>query len=245
VPDEADLPERLAAVMAVVYLVFNEGYAATTGDVMVRRDLAAEAIRLGRLLCELVPGRAAPRGLLALMLLHDSRRDARISADGNVVLLEHQDRSRWDRAEIDEGLALVEHALRAGPPDAYALQAAIAALHARAASAADTDWTQIATLYTALHALNPSPVVRLNHAVAVAMSDGPASGLRLLEALAAEGTLPDFHLLAAARADMLRRLGRHAEAADAYREALALVGNEPERRFLEGRLAAAAAAARK
>lgn len=244
VPDEGELPDRLAAVMAVGYLVFNEGYAATSGDALVRRDLAAEAIRLGRLLCELMPDRAAPRGLLALMLLHDSRRDARVSAGGDVVLLEDQDRTRWDRAEIDEGLALVEAALRAGPPDVYALQAAIAALHARAASFAATDWTQIAALYAALHALSPSPVVRLNHAVAVAMSDGPASGLRLLDALAAKGALPAFHLLAATRADMLRRLGRHAEAADAYREALALVGNEPERRFLEGRLAAAAAAAR-
>jgi RNA polymerase sigma-70 factor (ECF subfamily) len=243
VPDEGELPDRLAAVMAVVYLVFNEGYAATSGDALVRRDLAAEAIRLGRLLCELMPDRAAPRGLLALMLLHDSRRDARVSAGGDVVLLEDQDRTRWDRVEIDEGLALVEAALRAGPPDAYALQAAIAALHARAASFAATDWTQIAALYAALHAFSPSPVVRLNHAVAVAMSDGPASGLRLLDALAAEGALSDFHLLPATRADMLRRLGRHAEAADAYREALALVGNEPERRFLEGRLAAATAAA--
>jgi RNA polymerase sigma-70 factor, ECF subfamily len=243
VPDEGELPDRLAAVMAVVYLVFNEGYAATSGDALVRRDLAAEAIRLGRLVCELVPDRAAPRGLLALMLLHHSRRDARVSAGGDVVLLEDQDRARWDRAEIDEGLALVEAALRAAPPDAYALQAAIAALHARAASAADTDWAQIVALYAALHALSPSPVVRLNRAVAVAMSDGPASGLRLLDALAAEGALARFHLLAAARADLLRRLGRHAEAADAYREALALAGNEPERRFLEGRLAAAAAAA--
>jgi RNA polymerase sigma-70 factor (ECF subfamily) len=245
VPDEGELPDRLAAVVAVVYLVFNEGYAATSGNALVRRDLSAEAIRLGRLLCELMPDRAAPRGLLALMLLHDSRRDARVSAGGDVVLLEDQDRARWDRTEIDEGLALVEAALRAGPPDAYALQAAVAALHARAASAADTDWAQIAALYAALHALSPSPVVRLNHAVAVAMSDGPASGLRLLDALAAEGALPAFHLLAAARADMLRRVGRHAEAADAYREALASVGNEPERRFLEGRLAAAAAAALK
>ncbi len=243
VPDEEELGERLAAVMAVVYLVFNEGYAATTGDALVRRDLAAEAIRLGRLLCELVPERPAPRGLLALMLLHDSRRDARVSAGGDVVLLEDQDRARWDRAAIGEGLALVETALRGGPPDGYALQAAIAALHARATSAADTDWVQIAALYGALHVVSPSPVVRLNHAVAVAMSDGPASGLQLLDALGAEGALPAFHLLAAARADMLRRLGRHAEAADAYRTALASVGNEPERRFLEGRLAAAAAAA--
>jgi RNA polymerase sigma-70 factor (ECF subfamily) len=244
VPDEGELPDRLAAVMAVVYLVFNEGYAATLGDALVRRDLSAEAIRLGRLLCQLMPDRAAPRGLLALMLLHDSRRDARVSAGGDLVLLEDQDRARWDRVEIDEGLGLVEAALRAGPPDAYALQAAIAALHARAESAADTDWAQIAALYAALHDLSPSPVVRLNYAVAVAMSDGPASGLPLLDALAAEGELSAFHLLAAARADMLRRLGRYAEAAGAYREALALVGNEPERRFLESRLAAAAAAAR-
>jgi RNA polymerase sigma-70 factor (ECF subfamily) len=245
VPDDGELPDRLAAVMAVIYLVFNEGYAATSGDALVRRDLAAEAIRLGRLLCELVPDRAAPRGLLALMLLHDSRRPSRVSASGEVVLLEDQDRAGWDRAEIDEGLALVEAALRVGPPDAYSIQAAIAALHARAGSAADTDWAQIAALYTALHALNPSPVVRLNHAVAVGMGDGPASGLRLLDALAAEGALSAFHLLAAARADMLRRLGRHPEAAEAYREALASVGNEPERRFLEGRLAAVAAADRK
>jgi RNA polymerase sigma-70 factor (ECF subfamily) len=241
VPDEHELPERLSAVMAVVYLIFNEGYAATSGDALVRRELAADAIRLARLLCELVPHRAAPRGLLALMLLHDSRRDARISTAGEVVLLEDQDRKRWDRAEIDEGLALVEIVLRAGPPDSYALQAAIAALHARAASAADTDWPQIAALYAALYAVGPSPVVRLNHAVAVSMSEGPASGLLLLDALAAEDSLPRFHLLAAARADMLRRLGRHTEAADAYRQALALVGNEPERRFLERRLAAATA----
>ena len=245
VPDDGELPDRLAAVMAAIYLVFNEGYAATSGDSLVRRDLAAEAIRLGRLLCELVPDRAAPRGLLALMLLHDSRRQSRVSASGEVVLLEDQDRAGWDRAEIGEGLALVEAALRVGPPDAYSIQAAIAALHARAGSAADTDWAQIAALYNALHALNPSPVVRLNHAVAVGMGDGPASGLRLLDALAAEGALSAFHLLAAARADMLRRLGRHPEAAEAYREALASVGNEPERRFLEGRLAAVAAADRK
>jgi RNA polymerase sigma-70 factor (ECF subfamily) len=243
VPDEAELTDRLTAVMVVIYLIFNEGYAATIGDALVRRDLVAEAIRLARLLCELMVEPLAPRGLLALLLLHDSRRDARLTAAGDVVLLENQDRTRWDRAEIDEGLSLLEAALRAGPPDAYTIQAAIAALHARAPSADKTDWAQIAALYVALHSINPSPVVRLNHAVAVAMSDGPVSGLRLIDALAAEGVLRDFHLLAAARADMLRRLGRHAEAADAYREALALVGNDPERRFLEGRLAATLAAA--
>jgi RNA polymerase sigma-70 factor, ECF subfamily len=218
--------------------VFTEGYAATSGDALVRRDLAAEAIRLGRLLCELVPDRPGARGLLALMLLQDSRRDARVTATGDIVLLEHQDRARWDQTQIAEGLALVEAALRAGPPDAYALQAAIAALHARAPSWPETDWAQIAGLYLALLALAPSPVVRLNHAIAVAMSEGPATGLRLLERLAAEDALPGYHLLPAARADMLRRLGRKKEAREAYREALALVGNAPERRFLEARLAA-------
>jgi RNA polymerase sigma-70 factor (ECF subfamily) len=243
VPDEADLPERLGAVMAVVYLIFNEGYAATAGEALVRRELGAEAIRLGRLLCELVPDRSGPRGLLALMLLHDARRAARLSAAGDLVLLEDQDRSRWDRAQIDEGLALVEAALRTAPPDGYALQAAIAALHARARSFGDTDWAQIAALYRALLELGPSPVVRLNHAVAVAMSEGPAAGLRLLDALAGDGTLAGFHLLPAARGDLLRRLGRHREAGEAYRQALERVGNEPERRFLERRLAEALAQA--
>jgi RNA polymerase sigma-70 factor (ECF subfamily) len=237
VPDEQDLPDRLAAVMAVVYLVFNEGYAATSGETLVRHDLAAEAIRLDRLLCALVPERPAPRGLLALMLLHDSRREARLDAAGEIVLLEEQDRTRWDRDEISEGLALVDEVLRAGSPDAYAIQAAIAALHARAPSAAETDWAQIAALYVALSALAPSPVVRLNHAIAVAMHEGPAAGLHLLDALAGEGVLRGYHLLPAARADLLRRLDRRAEAADAYRAALATVGNDAERRFLERRLA--------
>lgn len=235
VPDESELPERLEAVMAVIYLVFNEGYAATSGDAAVRRELAADAIALGRLLCELMP-RPGPMGLLALMLLHDSRREARVDANGDIVLLEEQDRQRWDRAQIDEGLVLVETCLRAGAPDAYALQAAIAALHARAARASETDWPQIAALYARLFAVQPSPIVMLNHAVAVAMSDGAEVGLRLLDQLVARQLLTGYHLLPAARADLLRRLGRNADAAAAYREALALVGNEAERRFLARRL---------
>ena len=237
VPDEPDLPERLEAVMAVIYLVFNEGYAATSGDALVRRELAADAIALGRLLRELLP-RPGPTGLLALMLLHDSRREARVTAAGDIVLLEDQERERWDRAQIEEGLALVEECLRAGPADGYALQAAIAALHARAARAGDTDWRQIAALYARLFAVHPSPIVMLNHAVAVAMSDGPAEGLRLLDQLAQRQLLTGYHLLPAARADLLRRLGRNTEAAAAYRQALELVGNEAERRFLARRLEA-------
>jgi RNA polymerase sigma-70 factor (ECF subfamily) len=236
VPDEDELPERVDAVMAVVYLVFNEGYAATSGDDLVRRELVAEAIRLGRLLVELMPGRPGPRGLLALMLLHDSRRDARMTAGGDLVVLDEQDRSRWDQAQIREGLALVEDVLRAGPADAFALQAAIAALHARAARPADTDWEQIVALYGRLFAVQPSPVVMLNHAAAVAMARGPAEGLVLLDQLAASGVLPGYHWLPAARADLLRRLGRRAEATAAYGEALALVGNEAERRYLQRRL---------
>jgi RNA polymerase sigma-70 factor, ECF subfamily len=237
VPAESELDDRLAAVLAVVYLVFNEGYAATSGEALVRRDLASEAIRLGRLLVELLPERRGPKGLLALMLLHDSRRDARATDAGDLILLEHQDRDRWDGAQIHEGLPLVEAALAGGAPDAYAVQAAIAALHARAPSAAETDWAQIAALYAVLHALTPSPVVRLNQAVAVAHADGPEAGLRLLDALDAEGTLRDYHLLPAVRADLLRRLGRREEATAAYRRARDLAGNEAERRFLDARLA--------
>ncbi len=237
VPDEDELPARVDAVMAVVYLVFNEGYAATSGDDLVRRDLSAEAIRLGRLLVELMPTRPGPRGLLALMLLHDSRRDARVTADGDLVLLEEQDRGRWDQAQIREGLALVEAALRDEAVDAYALQAAIAAVHANATRPADTDWRQIVALYARLFAEQPSPVVMLNHAVAVAMSAGPSEGLRLLDQLTASGLLADYHWLPAARADLLRRLGRKADAATAYAEALALTGNEAERRFLRRRVA--------
>jgi RNA polymerase sigma-70 factor (ECF subfamily) len=237
VPDADELPERLDAALAVIYLIFNEGYAASSGAALVRADLCAEAIRLGRLMVALVPARSEARGLLALMLLTDARRDARVGADGEVILLEEQDRSRWQREAIREGLALVEEALRAGPFGAYALQAAVAGVHARAGRAADTDWREIAGLYALLAARHPSPVVSLNHAVAVAMVDGPAEGLRRLDALAAAGALGGYHLLPAARADLLRRLGRLAEAEAAYGEALALVGNAAEDRFLRRRLA--------
>jgi RNA polymerase sigma-70 factor (ECF subfamily) len=237
VPDESELAERVDAVLAVVYLVFNEGYSATSGDDLVRRELSAEAIRLGRLLVELTPEPSGPRGLLALMLLHDSRRDARVTAAGDLVLLEEQERAHWDAAQIREGLGLVEAALDSGDVDAYALQAAIAAVHARAARAADTDWAQIVALYARLFAVQPSPVVMLNHAVAVAMSEGPAEGLRLLDQLVVSGRLTGYHWLPAARADLLRRLGRTADALAAYGEALALTGNEAERRFLRRRLA--------
>jgi RNA polymerase sigma-70 factor (ECF subfamily) len=233
VPEASELAERTDAVMAVVYLIFNEGYAATAGDSLLRRELSHEAIRLGRLVVELTEAGEA-KGLLALMLLHDSRRDARIDDRGDLVLLEDQDRGRWDRAEIDEALALVPVALRAGPGP-YGLQAAIAALHASAATPADTDWPQIAALYGELYRRQPTPIIALNHAVAVAMWQGPAIGLPLVDQLA--GELADYHLWHAARADLLRRLGRTAEAAAAYRAALALAGSEPERRFLQRRLA--------
>jgi RNA polymerase sigma-70 factor (ECF subfamily) len=239
VPEASELAPRLDAVMAVIYLVFNEGYAATAGDEWLRKDLCREAIRLGRLLVELVtashPALAAePTGLLALMLLHDARRDTRTDARGDVVLLEDQDRSRWDRTQIGEALELVPVALRGGGGP-YALEAAIAALHCSAARAADTDWSQIAALYDARYRRAPSPIVALNHAVAVAMSAGPDAGLALVEPLGTE--LSGYHLWHAARADLLRRLGRTADAARAYRDALAHVGSDPERRFLERRLA--------
>ena len=233
VPGDDELAARLDAVLAVVYLVFNEGYSATFGADLVRAELCAEAIRLGRLLVELLPAEREPKGLLALMLLHDARRDARTDDEGAIVLLEDQDRSRWDRAKIAEGSALVERALAGWPPGKYAIQAAIAALHCEAKSAAETDWPQIAALYGLLASLYPSPVVELNRAVAVAMADGLERGLALLDTI----HLPGYHLLPAARADLLRRLGRRAEAASAYREALALVTNDAERRFLEKRLA--------
>ncbi len=232
VPADDALDERLDGVMAAIYLVFNEGYSATFGDALVRRDLCAEAIRLSRLLNELLPGRAEPRGLLALMLLHDSRRDTRQDAAGTLVRLEHQDRARWDRRQISEGCALVEQALRAGPPGPYAIQAAIAALHAEAPRAVHTDWPQIVGLYNLLYEAQPTPVVQLNRAVAIAMAEGPERGLSLIDALEASGELGDYHLVAAARADLLRRLGRRAEATLAYERALALATNEAERRFL-------------
>jgi RNA polymerase sigma-70 factor (ECF subfamily) len=237
VPEAGELAERTDAVMAVVYLIFNEGYAATAGDEWIRRDLCRDAIRLGRLLVELID-RPEPRGLYALMLLHDSRRDARTDEHGDLVLLEDQDRSAWDRAQIAEALELVPNALRGGTGP-YPIEAAIAALHGSAERATDTDWPQIAALFHELYRRKPTPIVALNRAVAIAMWQGPAEGLSLVELLADE--LGDYHLWHATRADLLRRLGKHTGAAAAYREALARVGSDPERRFLERRLAAVTA----
>jgi RNA polymerase sigma-70 factor (ECF subfamily) len=236
VPPESELAERLDAVLTVVYLVFTEGYAATSGDALVRRELSSEAIRLGRLLVALMPDATEANALLALMLLHDARRETRMTADGELVLLEDQDRARWDADQIDEGLRRVDEALNGGPAGPYAIQSAIAALHARARAASETDWRQIAALYSLLLDRAPSPVVELNHAVAVAMVDGPERGLPLIDAIAARGELHDYHLLHAARADLLRRVNRRAEAIAAYESALELATLEPERRFLTGRL---------
>jgi RNA polymerase sigma-70 factor (ECF subfamily) len=237
VPARDALPARLDAVLAVIYLVFTEGYAATQGDALVRRELCAEAVRLARLVVELLPDESEASALLALLLLHDSRRDARATPDGDLLLLAEQDRSRWDRDAIAEGTARVERALAAGRVGPYALQAAVAALHAEAPSPGWTDWEQIAALYALLLRLRPSPVVELNHAVAIAEAYGPARGLVLLDAIEARGALRGYHLLPAARADLLRRLGRTAEARDEYDRALRMVRLEPERRFLEKRRA--------
>ena len=238
VPPDSALPERLAPVMMVVYLVFNEGYAASAGARLMRRELCEQAIRLGRMLVELLPGHAEPRGLLALMLLHDSRRETRLDGAGDVVLLEEQERALWDRAQIDEGVRLVEGALRAAAPSPgpYTLQAAIAAVHAQAPTAVATDWPQIAALYGMLARVHPTPVVELNRAVAIAMAEGLEPGLALVDDLDRRGELAGYHLLPVTRAELLRRLGRHAEAAQAYRRALTLVSNEAERRHLERRL---------
>lgn len=235
VPARALLPERLDGVLRVIYLVFNEGYSASSGATLTRADLSAEAIRLGRLLLALLP-EPEVTGLLALMLLQESRRAARSTSEGAVILLEDQDRSLWNREQIVEGLALVKRIFVARAAGPYMLQAAIAVEHARAVSAASTDWKRIVELYDALQALHPSSVVELNRAVAVAMRDGPAAGLALIDALFARGELADYHLAHAARADLLRRLGRDAEARAAYERALVLARQEPERRFLEKRL---------
>jgi RNA polymerase sigma-70 factor (ECF subfamily) len=236
IPTRADLAERLDSVLQVIYLVFNEGYAATSGASLVRHDLSGEALRLGRLLAELLPEPEA-LGLLALMLLHESRRPARTSAEGELILLEEQHRAQWDREQIAEGAALVERALSSKRFGPYTLQAAIAAVHAEAVDPQATDWAQIVGLYDVLMRVEPSPVVALNRAAAVAMRDGPNAGLALIDAILAQGDLADYHWAHSARADLCRRLGRTEEARAAYRRALELAQQEPERRFLARRLA--------
>ena len=237
VPNTRDMATRLDAVLTVIYLIFNEGYAATRGEPLIRDDLCAEAIRLGRLVRDLMtpdpPAEAT--ALLALMLLHDARREARQDDAGHLIVLEEQDRSKWNRAQIAEATPLVEEALRRGPGP-YALQSAIASLHCHAARAQETDWPQIVGLYDLLMQAQPSPIVSLNRAVAVAMVEGPQAGLRIIDEIAADGELETYHLLHAARADLLRRLRSYGEAAKSYRRALQLVTNESERRYLERRL---------
>jgi RNA polymerase sigma-70 factor (ECF subfamily) len=237
VPSTKDLPERLDAVLTVIYLVFNEGYAATRGQALVRTDLCAEAVRLARLVRTLTSPKtpAEVTALLALMLLQDARLDARLDAAGDIVILEDQDRSRWNRPQIAEALPLVEEAFRSDPGP-YAVQAAIAALHCQAARPEDTDWAQIVSLYELLERMQPSPIIALNRAVAVAMAEGPERGLTIIESISAANNLDEYHLLHAARADLLRRLGSPAEAAKSYERALSLVTNDSERRFLERRL---------
>jgi RNA polymerase sigma-70 factor, ECF subfamily len=241
VPSAAELPARLPAVLSVIYVIFTESYAASIGPTLVRPDLADEAVRLARILHDLLPAQREVAGLLALLLLVDARRAARTDEAGDLVLLEDQDRSRWDRTMIDEGRALVVEALRGGSPGPYALQAAIAALHDEAESAETTDWPQIVGLYDVLRATAPSALVELNRAVAVAMAEGPAAGLALIRELSGSGELDRYHLFHAARARLLDRLGRFEEAAQAYRRALDLAGNEPERAFLARCLATAEA----
>jgi len=236
VPSETDLPDRLDAVLRVVYLVFNEGYSASSGGSLTRHDLSGEAIRLGRLLIQLLP-EPEPWGLLGLMLLQDSRRAARTSPNGDLILLDDQDRLLWNRDQIAEGTALVERALASRQVGAYTIQAAIAAVHAKASSPAATDWAQIVALYDLLIRTNPSPVIELNRAVAVAMRDGPLAGLALVDAILARRDLEKYHLAHSARADLCRRLGRTADARTSYERALTLTRQEPERRFLERRLA--------
>jgi RNA polymerase sigma-70 factor (ECF subfamily) len=236
VPSEKDLPDRLDAVLRVIYLVFNEGYSASSGGSLIRHDLSAEAIRLGRLLMELLPDPEAT-GLLALMLLHDSRHDARTSPTGELVLLDDQDRSLWKRDQIAEGGALVGRALSSGQVGSYTIQAAIATVHAEAPFPGATDWSQIVTLYNLLMRANPSPVVELNRAVAVAMRDGPLEGLVLIDAILSRGDLGNYYLAHSARADLCRQLGRTSEAKASYERALTLTQQDPERRFLERRLA--------
>src|SRR5215475_12500872 len=237
VPPGHLLPERTAAVLAVLYLLFNEGYAATSGDDLIRRRLTGEAIRLARLAATLMPDEPEVAGLLALMLLHDARGSARLDADGDLVPLEDQDRGAWDRVQIAEGAAILERALRRQRAGVYQIQAAIAAVHAEAPLASETDWPQIVQLYGQLALLSPGPIVELNRAVAVAMADGPAAGLALVDKLVDSGTLAGYNLAPATRADLLRRLGRHHEAAPAYRDAIALTSAAPQRRYLERRLA--------
>jgi RNA polymerase sigma-70 factor (ECF subfamily) len=237
IPPDHLLPERTGAVLAVLYLLFNEGYAATAGADLVRTGLCAEAIRLGRVLAVLMPDEPEALGLLALMLLHEARRDGRTDGAGDLIPLEHQDRSRWDQAAIAEGLQVLDRALRRRRAGPYQVQACVAACHASAPRAEATDWKEIALLYRQLAAMAPSPVVELNLAVAVAMADGPAAGLARVEALEATGALQGYHLLAATRADLLRRLDRPDEAAAAYRRAITLTGSEVERRYLRRRLA--------
>ena len=235
VPSKTDLPDRLDTVLQTIYLVFNEGYAASSGRSLTRADLADEAIRLGRLVMELLPD-SEVIGLLALMLLQESRRTARTSSTGDLILLEDQDRSLWNQAQISEGRLLVQQSLLSGRFGSYTLQAAISAVHSEAQSAAATDWAQIVGLYDLLVQLEPSPVVALNRAVAVAMRDGPLAGLQSIDQILARGDLADYHLAHSARADLCRRLGRTADARESYQKALAIVKQEPERRFLEKRL---------